>query len=112
MEHYDFGGRTAVDLKDKYRNLEREWEKQATHHRPAPTATAAAAPAARRVSAPDTNTSLDDDIEEWTPSGGKSGRGSSRAASAKPKTGAKRPNLDFIMTRGDHRRSGGAEDSD
>jgi hypothetical protein len=62
------------------------------------------------VSAPDTNTSLDDDIEEWTPSGGQSGRGSSRAASAKPK----RPNLDFIMTRGDQepRRSGGAEDSD
>jgi hypothetical protein len=117
VEHYDFGGRTAVDLKDKYRNLEREWEKQATHHRPAPgtsTGTStAAAPARRRVSAPDTNTSLDDDIEEWTPSGGKTGR-SSRAATAKPKTEAQRPNLDFIMTRGgqEHRRRSGAEDSD
>jgi len=34
-EQYDFGGRTAVDLKDKYRNMERDWFRHVSRDLPA-----------------------------------------------------------------------------
>lgn len=58
--HYDFPGRTAVDLKDKYRNLEREQDRRVA--RPGfPSLTVAAPPASSEHAV---NSSIDDEIEE------------------------------------------------